>query len=92
MVDSATSALGALTEDMEISYDDMTGTLVFDKDNELVKQTQHIKMTMNVEGTSTEAETDTESTILATGDDVKITYPDFDDFEEVDASDLGLGE
>ena len=92
VVDSATSALGALTEDMEISYDDMTGTLVFDKDNELVKQTQHIKMTMNVEGTSTEAETDTESTILATGDDVKITYPDFDDFEEVDASDLGLGE
>lgn len=92
VVDAAGSAMNALTEDMELSYEDMTGTLVFDQNNELIKQTQHIKMTMNVEGTTMDTETDTVSTILATGDDVKITYPDFDDFEEIDASDLGLGE
>ena len=92
VVDAAGSAMNALTEDMELSYEDMTGTLVFDQKNELIKQTQHIKMNMNVEGTSMDTETDTVSTILATGDDVKITYPDFDDFEEIDASDLGLGE
>lgn len=80
-----------LGEDMEgisITYGDMTGTITFNDDNEMTKQTQNISMSMDVDGTTMDTESTTEYVIKAVGEDVQITYPDFSDYEEMDSSEF----
>lgn len=88
VVDSASSMLGEDMEDVSITYGDMTGSITFDKNNEMIKQTQNVTMTMEMTGVTMNTESKTEYTVKATGEDVKITYPDFSDYEEVDSSEL----
>lgn len=80
-----------LGEDMEgitITYGDMTGTITFDDNNEMTKQTQSISMNMDMEGTSVDTESSMEYVIKAVGENVQITYPDFSDYEEIDSSEF----
>ncbi len=87
-MDSAQDMLGEDMEDIVITYGDMTGTITFNDDNEMIKQSQNVTMSMEMEGMTMDTESTTEYVIKAVGEDVKITYPDFSDFEEVDSSDF----
>lgn len=80
--------LGESMEGITITYGDMTGTITFDDNNEMTKQTQSISMNMDMDGVSMDTDSTTEYIIKAVGEDVKITYPDFSDYEEVDSSEL----
>ena len=87
-MDAAADMLGEDMEGITITYGDMTGTITFNDDNEMTKQTQNVTMNMEMEGTNMDTESTTEYVIKAVGEDVEITYPDFSTYEEVDSAEF----
>lgn len=87
-MDSAADMLGEDMEGVTMTYGDMTGTITFNDDNEMTKQTQNVTMNMEMEGMTMDTESTTEYVIKAVGEDVVITYPDFSTYEEMDSEEF----
>ncbi len=82
-----------------IDFDKITAVYTMDAKGQMkaVSMTFSVAMTMDVpmdDGTvsavSATMAYDMDMTVNATGDDVKITFPDFSDFQEMDLSEMNL--
>jgi hypothetical protein len=87
--DQMLATLG-MDDESAITWDTITGTLLVSEDFDVLAQTANAAFSMDVQGTAIACTMTMDSTYNEIGSDFALNIPDADDFEEVDASDLGL--
>lgn len=83
--ESLASLENAMSQDLTYEFSDIEGTITADENGEMKEMTMNFGMDLSAQGEKISAAVDMTSKILATGEEVKLELPDFEEYQEIEA-------